>query len=119
MINVRNKQQSIYLPQYLTLIFSVRNMVINYVNFYPSSLNATISVKHYYIILSTATTEYSCPSVCLCVCLCVCVCLSVCVHDNSKNNGSIHLKLENIVVYENSLDKFDIRHCLIKVKVTA
>ena len=26
------------------------------------------------------------------------VCLSVCVHDNSKNNGSIHLKLENIVV---------------------
>ena len=37
--------------------------------------------------LSTATIEYSCPSVCLCVC----------VHDNSKNNGSIHLKLEPYV----------------------
>ena len=60
MNNVRNKQQSINLPQYLTLILSVRNMVINYVNFYPSSLNATISVRHYYIMLSTATTEYSC-----------------------------------------------------------
>ena len=71
--------------------------------------------------LSTATIEYSCPSVCLCVCLsvCVCVCLSVCVHDNSKNNGSIDLKLEHIVVYENSSDEFDIGHCPIKVKVTA
>ena len=75
--------------------------------------------------------EYSCPSVCsfrlyVCVCVCVlcvygcvCVCLSVCVHDNSKNNGSIHLKLEHIVVYENSSDDFDIGHCPIKVKVTA
>ena len=75
--------------------------------------------------LSIATIEYSCLSVCLCVCLsvcvcvCVCVCVSVCVHDNSKNNGSIHLKLEHIVVYENSSDKFDIGHCPIKVKVTA
>ena len=64
-------------------------------------------------------------SVCLCVCLGVClsvclsICLSVCVHDNSKNNGSIHLKLEHIVVYENSSDEFDIGHCLIQVKVTA
>ena len=60
-------------------------------------------------------------SVCVSVCLsvCVCVCLSVCVHDNSKNNGSIDLKLEQIVVYENSLDEFDIGHCPIKVKVTA
>ena len=56
---------------------------------------------------------------CVCVCVCVCVCLSVCVHDNSKNNASIHLKLEHIVVYENSLDEFDIGHCAIKVKVTA
>ena len=47
--------------------------------------------------LSTVTIEYSSLSVCLCVCLSVC--LSVCVHDNSKNNGSIHLKLEHIVVY--------------------
>ena len=62
-----------------------------------------------------------CVCVCLCVCVCVCVsvCLYVCVHDNSKNNGSIHLKLEHIVVYENSLDEFDIGHCPIKAKVTA
>ena len=51
--------------------------------------------------------------------VCVCVCPSVCVHDNSKNNGSIDLKLEHIVVYENSSDEFDIGHCLIKVKVMA
>ena len=52
--------------------------------------------------LSTATIEYSCLSVCLCVC--VSVYLFVCVHDNSKNNGSIHLKFEHIVVYENRSD---------------
>ena len=57
--------------------------------------------------LSTATIKYSSPS----------VCLSVCVHDNSKNNGSIDLKLEHIVVYENSSDEFDIGLCPIKVKV--
>ena len=33
--------------------------------------------------------------------------------------GSIDLKLEHTVVYENSSDEFDIGHCLIKVKVTA
>ena len=49
----------------------------------------------------------------------VSVCLSVCVHDNSKNNGSIDVKLEHTVVYENSSDEFDIGHCPIKVKVTA
>ena len=70
--------------------------------------------------LSTATIEYSCLSVCLCVCVCVClsVCVSVCLHDNSKNNGSIDLKLEHIVVYRNSSDEFDIGHCPIKDKVT-
>ena len=59
------------------------------------------------------STEYLCPS----VCVCVSVCVSVCVHDNSKNNGSVHLKLEQIVVYENSSNEFDIGHCPIKVKV--
>ena len=64
-------------------------------------------------------------SVCVCVCLSVrpsvrlSVCLCVCVHDNSKNNGSIDLKLEHVVVYENSSDEFDIGHCPIKVKVMA
>ena len=55
----------------------------------------------------------------VCMCVCLSVCVSVCVHDNSKNNGSTHLNLEHIVVYENSSDEFDIRHCPIKVKVTA
>ena len=67
--------------------------------------------------LSTATIEYSSLSVCLSVL--VSVCLSVCVHDNSKNNGSIDVKLEHTVVYENSSNEFDIGHCPIKVKVTA
>ena len=45
--------------------------------------------KTYYnsCCLSTATIEYSCPS----------ACLRVCVDDNSKNNGSVHLKLEHVV----------------------
>ena len=45
--------------------------------------------------------------------------MSVCVHDNSKNNGSIHLKLEHIEVYETGSAEFNIGHCPIKVKVTA
>ena len=75
---------------------------------------------YYSCSLSTATIEYSCPTVCLSVCVsvCVCVCVSVCVHDNNKNNGSIHLKLEHVVVYENISDEFNIRHYQIKVKVT-
>ena len=56
---------------------------------------------------------------CLSMCVCVSVCVAVFVHDNSKNNGSIHLKFKHIVVYENSLDDFDIGHCPIKVKVMA
>ena len=43
----------------------------------------------------------------------MCVCVSVSVHD-MKKNGSIHLKLEHIVVNENSSDELDT-----KVKVTA
>ena len=35
-------------------------------------------------------------------------CLCVCVHDNSKNNGSFHLKLEHIVVYKKKLER--VRH---------
>ena len=31
-----------------------------------------------------------------------------CIHDNSKRNRSRNMKLEYIVVYENSLDKFNI-----------
>ena len=38
--------------------------------------------------------------VCLSICLCVCLCTQL-----------------FIVVYENSLNEFDIRHCQIKVKI--
>ena len=59
------------------------------------------------------TIEYSCLSVCVCVCVCVSV-----YTISQKIMAQIHLKLEHIVVYENSLDKLDIGHCPIKVKVT-
>ena len=77
-----------------------------------------------------ATIEYSSESLCVCVCVCVCVCMCVCVcvsmtvcvcvflHDNAKRNRSRNMKLENIVVYENSSDKFDIEHHRKEVKVT-
>ena len=68
--------------------------------------------------LSTATIEYSCPSACLRVFPSFRLCVCVCVHDNSKNNGSIHFNLEHVVVFENSSEEFDIGHCPIKVKVT-
>ena len=54
----------------------------------------------------------------ICVCVSVCICVCVCVHDNSKHNGSIHLKLEHIVVFENGSDKLDLGHCPIRIKVT-
>ena len=56
--------------------------------------------------------------VCVCVCVCVCLCVCVFLHDNSKRNRSRNTKLEYIVVYENSSDKFDIELRRIKVKVT-
>ena len=56
---------------------------------------------------------------CVCVSVLVSVCVPVCVHDNSNNNGSVHLKLEHFILYENSLDEFDIGHCPINFKVMA
>ena len=52
-------------------------------------------------------------SVCVCVCVCVCFCTIT-----IKRDRSINTKLEYIVVYENSLDKFDIELHQVKVKVT-
>ena len=52
-------------------------------------------------------------SVCLSVCVSVCVCVSV-YTITKKNNDLIHLKLEHIVLYENSSDELDIGHCPIK-----
>ena len=40
-------------------------------------------------------------SICVSVCKSSCVSVCVCVHDNSKNNDSVHLKIEHFVVYEN------------------
>ena len=40
------------------------------------------------------------------------------LHDYQKRNRSNNVKFEYIVIYENSSDRFDIRHCRIKVKVT-
>ena len=62
------------------------------------------------VFLENATIGYSLESLCLCVC--------VFLHDNSKRNRSRNTKLENIVVYENSSDEFDIELHRIKVKVT-
>ena len=56
-------------------------------------------------VLSTATIEYSYPTVCVCVCVSVCVC--ACVHDNSKNNGSIYLKLQHNAVVAKSIGPAD------------
>ena len=54
----------------------------------------------------------------MCVCPCLCACVCVFLHDNSRRSRSRNTKLDYIVVYENSSDKFDIRLCRIKVKVT-
>ena len=52
-------------------------------------------------------------------CIIVAVYQISCNYRVPKNNGLIHLKLEHVVVYEKSSDKFNIGHCLIKVKATA
>ena len=70
---------------------------------------------HWCVSVCVSVSVSVCPSVRLSVL--VSVFLSACVHNTSKNNGLIHLKLEPIVVCENISD--DIRHCPIKVKVTA
>ena len=79
--------------------------------------------NHDQYMLRNRVCVFVCVCVCMCVCVCTCVCVCVracvCVDDNTKNKSSIHLKLEHIVVYENSLDEFDIGHCLIKVIVTS
>ena len=62
-----------------------------------------VMYQFYRFGLSTRTIKYSFPSVCLSVCVSVCVsvCLSVCgIAQN--NNWSVSLKLEHIIVYENS-----------------
>ena len=86
------------------------------IDLFPSSLLYSPTQSGCYSLFVSFVSLFDCLSVCLSVSVCVCLC--VCVHDNSKNNSSIHLKLEHIVVYENSSDEFNIVYCLIKVKVT-
>ena len=57
-----------------------------------------------------------CVRVCAYIRWCACVCVCVCTI--TKKNRSRNMKLEFVVVYENSLDKFDIELRRIKVKVT-
>ena len=66
-------------------------MILKYSTFYPSIID-----RNYRVLMSV------CVSACVSFRLSV---FSVCVHDNSKNNGSIHLKLEHFVVFENSSDE--------------
>ena len=49
----------------------------------------------------------------------VCVCVSVFLHDNSKSNRSMNMKLEDIVMYENIPGEFDIRYWALPDEVTA
>ena len=58
--------------------------------------------------------EYSSES--LSVCVRPFLCVSFCTMN--QNNRTRSMKLEYIVVYENSWDKFGIEHCRMKVKVT-
>ena len=64
------------------------------------------------VFFENATIENSLESLCVCVRVCVFL------HDNSKRNPSRNMKLEYIVVYENSSEEFDIEHHRVKVKVT-
>ena len=61
---------------------------------------------HYSCGLSTATIEFSCPSVCLSVCVFLSKCVSV--YTITKKNDLIHLKLEHIVAYEKKTGR--VRH---------
>ena len=58
-----------------------------------------------------------CVSVCVCVPVCVCVCVSV--YTITQKKWLNPFELEQIVVYKNSSEEFDIGHCPFKVKVTA
>ena len=66
--------------------------------------------------LSTATIEYSCPSVCVAVCLSVCLCVCLFVYTITKKIMVQHLKLEHIFVYGNSSEEFYIFSALAHVR---
>ena len=89
-LNIYHNTRRYYLERVGHITTKARSQHDIYNTCFPFNL-----IQIYYSCgLSTATIEYSCQSVCLSVCL------FACVHNNSKNNGPIHLKLEHIVVYE-------------------
>ena len=83
----------------------------------PSGLRYSIFIETFIFIIVAFLEKRNYRAlvrVCVCVRLCVCVFF----HDISKRNCSRNTKSEYIVVYENSLDEFDIELHRIKVKVT-
>ena len=62
--------------------------------------------------LSTATIEYSCPSVCLRIFPSVCVSVYTITQKIMVQSS---LKLGHVVVFENRSDALDIGHCPIKL----
>ena len=90
-------------------------------HFTELSVKNQVSMKKMGILLCNYSCGLSTTTNRVLMSVCVSVRFSVCVsvYDKSKFNGSIHLKLEGIVVFENSSDEFDIGHCPITVKVTA
>ena len=80
------------------------------------SLHLSI-LKYHGVLKYTMEYSYLCVFVCVCLSVCPSVCLSV-YTITQKIIWSFHLKLEHIVVYENSSNEFDTEHCPIKVKVS-
>ena len=96
--------------EYYQNVFYVANFSLNFhkIYFWIADSGLVIGAFGVYRVIG-----HVCLSVCLSVCLAVC--LSVYTITKQIINGSIHLKLEPIVVYENSSDEFDNVHCPIKV----
>ena len=91
-----NKRKLIY-----TIMFHLGKWLVGLCLNFTSKIRKCIwPIVYYYSCgLSTATIEYSCPSVCLlCVCLFVCLCVCLSVYTITQKNDSIYLKLEHIVV---------------------
>ena len=108
-ISVSNIRHNYNVGLYCSCLLPQKMFKSEYDSAYTEYRIKTFSNRNYRVLMSV------CVSVLVSVCLCVCVC----VQDNLKNNESNLLKLEHIVVYENSLNEHDIGHCPIKVKVTA
>ena len=74
MLNVYNAQNTDEISFEILVISDFRKYMIG-------CIMRCVAIYSYTVLMS------------VCVLVCVCVCLSVCVHDNKKNNGSIHCNL--------------------------